>query len=404
MATDLKNGKHSRVGSAVNTALKTTLRSANTVGKSLMGLHNKTFSRRQAGKAAGIEHHELATMAAKQVVSEPSVITCYDYGPEKAEFQTVTDLEDFIIHHRPEWCKVRWINVDGLNDPAVIRAFAEKYDLHPLAIEDVLHIPQRPKAETYPSHEEVHGRVFMVARIVRMMGEQKQLQGEQISIFLGHRTVLTFQERPDGDCFDDIRSRLKSQGSRLRQNDASFLVYALLDAIVDNCFPILEHYSDLLEELEDEVLARPDKTVIQRIHGIKRELLLLRRAVWPMREVISALSREHHECLSANTQTYLRDVYDHTVQIIDMVETYREFASGLTETYMSAMSNRMNEIMKVLTIMTTIFVPLTFFAGVYGMNVEFPEKNWPHFYYVFWGVCIFVAGSMLFWFRKRKWI
>jgi magnesium transporter len=182
-------------------------------------------------------------------------------------------------------------------------------------------------------------------------------------------------------------------------------MYTLLDAIVDHCFPILEHYSDLLEELEDQVLSRPDKRVIARIHAVKRELLLLRRAVWPMREVINALAREHHECLSATTQTYLRDVYDHSVQIIDMVETYREFASGLTETYMTAMSNRMNEIMKVLTIMTTIFVPLTFLAGVYGMNFHYlPELDWPYAYPVFWGVCVVVAVSMIVWFRWRKWL
>ena len=398
-----RNGKPKT--SLLGTAIDSTLRGAETVGRSLMGLPHRTLSRRTPGKAAGIEPHELARLADKQVVKEPATVTCIDYAPEKSEVQEVTDVEDFIIRHRPEWSVVRWINVDGLNDPDVIRAFAEKYDLHPLAIEDVLHVPQRPKVDTYPSHGEVHGRVFVVARMLRMMGEkQRHLQGEQISIFLGRKTVITFQERRDGDVFDDIRARIKTPGSRLRQNDASFLVYTMLDAIVDHCFPILEHYSDVLEELEDQVLAQPDKKVIQRIHGVKRELLLLRRAVWPMREVINALAREHHECLSAVTQTYLRDVYDHTVQIIDMVETYREFASSLTETYMSAMSNRMNEVMKVLTIMTTIFVPLTFFAGVYGMNLDFPEKNWPHFYYIFWGICLAVVVAMLMWFKWRKWL
>jgi magnesium transporter len=216
---------------------------------------------------------------------------------------------------------------------------------------------------------------------------------------------LSFQERPDGDVFDPIRERIKTAGSRLRENDTSFLLYALLDAIVDHCFPILEHYSDVLEDLEDEVLARPDKRVIQEIHGTKRELLLLRRAVWPMREVIGQLAREHQECLSEVTQTYLRDVHDHSVQIMDMVETYREFASGLTETYMTALSNRMNEVMKVLTIMTTIFVPLTFLAGVYGMNFEhLPELHWKYSYYIFWGVCIVTAAGMLAWFRWRKWL
>jgi magnesium transporter len=376
--------------------------------RSLMGLHNRPSARRVPGAPAGIEPHELSTMARKQEKREPAVVTCIDYSPARMEIQEVTDLEDFIIQHRPDWSEVRWINVDGLEDPDTIRAFAEKYDLHPLAIEDVLHVPQRPKVDTYPTRGEIHGRVFVVTRMLRMVGQRErdqELRGEQVSIFLGRKTILSFQERHDGDIFDPIRSRIRTAGSRIRENDASFLLYALLDAIVDHCFPILEHYSDLLEDLEDQVLAHPDKKVIARIHGVKRELLLLRRAVWPMREVINALAREHHECLSANTQTYLRDVYDHSVQIIDMVETYREFASGLTETYMSAMSNRMNEVMKVLTIMTTIFVPLTFLAGVYGMNFEhLPEKDWYYGYYVFWGVCVTTALSMIAWFKWRKWL
>jgi magnesium transporter len=374
--------------------------------RTLSGLHPPRSQPRQPGAQAGIEPHELTKMAEKRKTTEPAFVTCIDYCQGRAEFQEVTDLEDFIIQNRPEWSEVRWINVDGLGDPDVIRAFAEKYDLHPLAIEDVLHIPQRPKIETYPARGEIHGRVFVVTRMIRMVGENEQeLRGEQVSLFLGRKTVLSFQERHDGDLFDPIRSRIKTAGSRIRENDASFLLYALLDAIVDHCFPILEHYSDQLEDLEDEVLERPDKSVISHIHSVKRELLLLRRAVWPMREVINALAREHHECLSPTTQTYLRDVYDHTVQIIDMVETYREFASGLSETYMSALSNRMNEVMKVLTIMTTIFVPLTFLAGVYGMNFEhLPEKDWYYGYYLFWGVCLTTAAGMIAWFKWRKWI
>jgi magnesium transporter len=376
--------------------------------RSLMGLHNRPSAHREVGAPAGIEPNDLTTMARQQPKTEPAAVTCIDYNPARMERREVEDLEDFIIQHRPEWSEVRWINVDGLDDPDTIRAFAEKYDLHPLAIEDVLHVPQRPKVDTYPTRGEIHGRVFVVTRMLRMLGQrerEQELRGEQVSIFLGRKTVLSFQERHDGDIFDPIRARIRTAGSRIRENDASFLLYALLDAIVDHCFPILEHYSDLLEDLEDQVLAHPDKKVIARIHSVKRELLLLRRAVWPMREVINALAREHHECLSANTQTYLRDVYDHTVQIIDMVETYREFASGLTETYMSAMSNRMNEVMKVLTIMTTIFVPLTFLAGVYGMNFShLPEKDWYYGYYVFWGVCITTALSMITWFKWRKWL
>lgn len=396
-----------RQGWGISSAFTTTISGANTFGRNLVGLHNRAFPGRRPGDQAGLEPAQLSKMAEEKKDIVPPIISCIDYSPDRAEVREITDLDDFIIQHRPEWSKVRWINVDGLADPDVLRAFAVKYDLHPLAIEDVLHTPQRPKVETYPSHGETHGRVFVIARMLKMIGEGAllHLEGEQVSIFLGHHTLLTFQEKRDGDIFDPIRTRIKSAGSRVRDNDASFLLYSVLDAIVDHCFPILEHYSDRLEELEDEVLSHPDKRVIQRIHATKRELLLLRRAVWPMREVISNLAREHHECLSATTQTYLRDVYDHSVQIIDMVETYREFATGLTETYMTALSNRMNEVMKVLTIMTTIFTPLTFLAGVYGMNFHFlPELDWHYSYYLFWIVCILLAGTMVLWFRWRRWL
>ena len=231
------------------------------------------------------------------------------------------------------------------------------------------------------------------------------LRGEQISIFLGHNTVLTFQESP-GDVWDGIRQRIQTSGSRLRGNDASFLLHSLLDAIVDACFPILEFYGDRLEDVEAEVLASPTPEAIRNIHTLKRELLLLRRAVWPMREVISSLQREPHECMSDATRTYMRDVYDHTVQIIDIVETYREMTTGLTETYMSAMSQRLNEVMKVLTIIGTIFIPLTFLAGVYGMNFKAPPGTRdgcgairPS------GRCrVVTAVTMVVWFRRRQWI
>lgn len=365
---------------------------------------------RTVGAAAGIEHHELSHLPSSDVAVP---ITVIDYAPDRAEFRVVEDIEDFIIQHRPDWVAVRWINIDSLANLDVIRALAEKYDLHPLAIEDLLHVPQRPKVDFYHARGDIHARVFVIARMLQMVDAEGNdttspgghLEGEQISIFLGQKTVVTFQERPGRDVFDPIRQRIRNKGSRVRANDASFLAYSLIDAIVDHCFPILEYYSDRLEELEDAVLERPEKGVIRRIHGIKRELLLLRRAVWPMREVINTLIREPHEYISETTRTYFRDVYDHAVQIIDMVETYREFANGLTETYMSALSNKMNEIMKVLTLITTIFVPLTFLAGVYGMNFDvLPELHVWWAYPAFWGVCLTMAAGMLIWFRRRGWL
>ncbi|MBP1625375.1 MAG: Magnesium and cobalt transport protein CorA [Acidobacteria bacterium] len=293
--------------------------------------------------------------------------------------------------------------IQKLPGGSAIHALASKYELHPLAIEDLLHIPERPKVESIGGSEsEMQARLFIIARMLQLHGND--LENEQISIFLGHKTVLTFQETR-GDVWDPIRQRIQTKGSRLRINDASFLVYALVDAIVDHCFPILEHFGDLLEDLEDEVLSNPQRTIIGAIHKVKRDLLQLRRVAWPMREVISLLQREPHECMSDVTRIYMRDIYDHIVQIIDIIETYRELASDLTETYISSVSNRMNEIMKVLTIIGTIFIPLTFLAGVYGMNFRhFPELNWVWGYAVFWGICLAVSLVMLYAFHRRGWL
>ncbi len=350
------------------------------------------------GAASGIEHHELTQRAG---TTARVAVTCTDYSPDRVQVEQVADVADFIKRHRPQWSMVRWINIDGLTDMDVVRAFAEKYGLHPLAIEDVIQIPQRPKAEDYPGSGDHQARLFVISRMLELV--DGHLHSEQISFFLGRKTLLTFQQ-DQGDVWDSIRQRINVKGSRLRQNDVSFLLYALLDAIIDQCFPILEFFSDQLEDMEDLVLTSGSTETIQRIHTLKRELLLLRRSIWPMREVINSLQREPHECMSDVTRTYLRDVYDNCVQIIDLLETYREFATGLTETYMSAISIRMNEIMKVLTIMGTIFIPLTFLAGVYGMNMPIPENQSPWAYPVFWLVCFVTAGGMLLWFKRRHWL
>ena len=359
----------------------------------------RRFKKAKPGSPPGLAPHELSALP-----STPggASTTCIDYSPDRAQIQEVDDLTAFIAGHRPVWSAVRWINVGGLSDLRVIRALAEKYGLHPLAVEDVLHVPQRPKVQPYEDDGVHQARLFVIARDMRLTNGL--LHTEQISIFVGHRTVLTLQETP-GDVWGPIRQRIQTAGSHLRRADASFLAYSLIDAIVDEAFPILERFGDRLEDIEDVVLERPGPDTIQEIHRIKRELLLMRRAMWPMREVLQRMQREPHECLSEITRTYVRDVYDHAIQIIDIVETYREVATGLTETYMTAMSTRMGEVMKVLTIMGTIFIPLTFLAGVYGMNFHhFPELDWPWAYPVFWLVCAVTAGGMVAWFRHRGWL
>ncbi len=421
-----------QLGRQINHATHQVERAVRGVERTMRGLVLPTrFRKSKPGATPGIDAAALDQLPRSET---PAYVTCIDYGPDNVQQQEISDLPDFLNHHRPEWSTVRWINVDGLTDPAIIKALAAKYQLHPLAIEDVLHTGQRPKAESYggngqPSshhsdqsvgavtqetggttteaHADQPARLFIIARMLQLRGEH--LHNEQISFFLGHKTVLTFQE-DRGDVWDPIRARINVAGSRIRNNDASFLLYALLDAAVDHCFPILEHYGDRLEDLEDAVLENPARNTIHIIHGLKRELLLLRRAVWPMREMIHALQRDPHECMSENTRTFLRDVYDHSVQIIDIVETYREVATGLTETYMSSMSNKLNETMRVLTVIGTIFIPLTFLAGVYGMNFQgMPEteSSWavPWAYPIgFWGICLAVAGGLALFFKRRGWL
>lgn len=350
------------------------------------------------GTAGGIEAADLTSRE-----SQPGrvTITCIDYSPEQAEIVEVERIDEFLAVHRPVWSRVRWINVEGLTDMGVLRSIAEKYQLHPLAIEDMVHPLERPKVEDFPGSGDLPGRLFVIARAIDE--RDGTLHSDQVSMFLGRTTLLTFQGVHRQD-LEPVRQRIRTPDSRVRTGDASFLLYALLDGIVDRYFPVLERFSERLSDIDDELLEHPTRATLQRIHAIKRELLLMRRAAWPLRDVIGQLQRDRHECLSETAQTYLRDVHDHCIQIIDLIETYREIANGLAETYVSEVTNRTNDTVKVLTIIGTIFIPLTFLAGVYGMNMPIPENQSPFAYPLFWVACLAVAGGMLLWFRRRGWL
>ena len=351
------------------------------------------------GKAPGIEPHELPGLARGDA---PVTVTCVDYCPEQARVERVDDVRSFLATHRPEWSSVRWIDVVGVADPTLLRALAEKYELHPLAVEDVVNRGQRPKAEDYPASAEHPGRLFVVVRLVdRVDGN---LSTEQVSLFLGRDTVLSFRARGP-EPFVPIVQRIETPNSRLRRSDASFLLYCLIDAVVDHSFPLLEEVSDGLEELEEAVFQdQAGRDAPQRLHRMNRELMVLRRVTWPMRDLLDNLHREHHECLSDTTRTYLRDVHDHVVRILDLLETYRELAANLVEMHMVSASNRLGDIVKTLTIISTIFVPLTFLAGVYGMNMPIPENEHAWTYPAFWMVSVGIAGALLYWFRRRDWL
>ena len=349
------------------------------------------------GVAAGVELQDLARRPTRK---GSVVVNCIDYDRENLLVQDIKDFPAFIEQHRPAWSKVRWINLRGLGDMHVIHALAEKYELHPLAIEDLLAGQQRPKVDDYPGSGEHPGRLFVVAKVVR--ATRQRITSRQVSFFLGRNTLITFQDSSQ-DIFDSVHRRIESKGSRLRSNDVSFLLYVLLDSIVDELYPLLEEYAGRIERIEHNVLSGPDRDTLKNIHRMKRDLLMIRRVAWPMRELIRELTREHHECLSSEAATYLRDVYDHMLVIFELVQSYHDFVLTLTETYMSTISNRMNEIMKTLTIISTIFVPLTFLAGVYGMNMPIPENQFAWTYPLFWLITLAVSVGMLRWFKTKGW-
>jgi magnesium transporter len=314
-----------------------------------------------------------------------------------------------VIHKQlkaPEECtlyldknSVSWVDVQGLGSAEILERLAQIFELHPLMLEDMVNAPERPKIE------EDEDQLLIVARMVVPKEAVCGFYSEQVSFVLGGNYVLTVQEEPEHDCFHPVRARINYNKGTIRKRQSDYLAYALLDAIIDGFFPVLERYGERLEELEEEVMVNPNRRTLQEIYEIRRELLQLRRAIWPQRDVINSLIRDGYELISDEVRVYLRDCYDHTVQIMDMVETYRELASGLMDVYLSAVSNRMNEIMKVLTVVSSIFIPLTFIAGVYGMNFErMPELKF------YWGypICISamaaIALGLLFFFWRRGWL
>ena len=336
---------------------------------------------------------------------EQAQVTCIDYGPAKIQVREHMErgLEQFLAEEQPPWGRVRWINVQGMHDHAAVTALAKRYQLHPLAIEDVLHVPQHPKVDQYPAEPGQPPCVFVVARMLQLA--DGHLQSKQVSIFLGHQVVLTFQEGMGGDVWGAVRRHLRSNDARLRQSDASFLLYALVDALVDECFPILDHYGDRLEQLESEILTNFHRDNMLQVHEIRRELLLLQRQMRPMREVIHSLTRESHPRLTEETRLYLRDVYDHLIQCVELLETYHELSMNLADMVNSNIANRVNDVMKVLTVIATIFIPISFLASVFGMNfMNIPGRHWPPAFAVFCAACAAMAGGMLLYFKRKDWL
>jgi magnesium transporter len=293
---------------------------------------------------------------------------------------------------------VSWFNVSGVHEIAIVEDIGKMFKLHPLLLEDIVHTDQRPKLEDFGDY------LFFVLKMITYDKEDNNLMVEQISLILGSNFVISFQEN-EGDVFDPVRERIRNAKGRIRKMGSDYLAYTLIDAIVDNYFIILEQIGEKIEELQEEVLSQPSPDTLQTIQETKREMIFLRKSVWPLREAISALQRGESSLIKENVGLYLRDVYDHTIQVIDSIETFRDMISGTLDVYLSSISNKMNEVMKVLTIIATIFIPLTFIAGIYGMNFKYmPELEWHWAYPVIWVIIIVLGVLMLFGFRRKKWL
>ena len=327
---------------------------------------------------------------------ETARLELISYTPEQLEHR-----DDLTADACLEGCRapgLHWVNLLGIHDIPLTEQLGTGFGLNSLALEDLLNTDHRPKVENFGDS------LLVILKILSFDETGDRLASEQVSIALTKTAVLSIQEQP-GDVFDGVRERLRSPKGRHRQRGADYLAYSLIDSVVDSYFPVLEHLGEILTDIEEELADRPQRATLQRIHALKRDLMVVRKAVWPLREVVSGLEREGSELIDERTIPFLRDLYEHLIQIIDTVEIYRDSVSGLLDLYLSSVSQRTNEIMKVLTVMATIFIPLTFLVGVYGMNFDYmPELRWRWGYPLLWLVMIACVAGMLVTFHRRKWL
>jgi magnesium transporter len=350
---------------------------------------------KKRSKKAGLPPGTLMHIGEKK--AEELKITVIDYDEAHFQEKEIKSIEEcFLFKDIPS---VTWINIEGLHQVEVLEKLGECYGFHPLVLEDILNTDQRPKLEDYGDY------IYIVLKMLSHNDKSNEIMTEQVSILLGPNFVLSFQEGGEGDVFDPLRDRIKNGKGRIRKMGADYLAYALLDAVVDNYFIIMEKLGEDIELLEDKLVAHPIPETLQIIHHLKREMIFLRKAIWPLRELISGLERGESSLFKESTRIYLRDVYDHTIQVIDTIETFRDMVSGMLDIYLSSVSNRMNAVMKVLTIIATIFMPITFIAGIYGMNFRYMpelESKWGYPFVLF--IMVGIGVCMLIYFRKKRWL
>lgn len=330
-------------------------------------------------------------------IDKPVQITLIDYDEHTFKEETLETVQQYIS------CKdspsTSWININGLHDIDVIQQTGQHFDLHPLVLEDIVHVGQRPKFEVYGSY------LYIVLKMLRYDKAAQSVEIEQVSLILKDHCLITFQER-EGDVFEPIRQRIRSASGRVRKMGNDYLAYALIDAIVDNYFQILEIFGEKIENLEGRLLTHFDNTLLSELHSLRRDLIMLRKSVWATRDLVGDLERSETSLIRPETDVFIRDLYDHTIRLVDTVENFRDIGMGLMDLYLSIVSQRMNEVMKVLTLIATIFIPLSFFAGIFGMNFEYmPELKWRWAYPAgFWILILLVSGGMILYFKRKKWL
>jgi magnesium transporter len=325
----------------------------------------------------------------------PVHITVFDYDNQGLQERTVQDIQELVGYKNSQTST--WINIDGIHKAKLIEDVGKLFDIHPLVLEDIVNTQQRPKLEVYDDY------VFIVFKMLDYDYASNEVKIEQISLVLGKNYVISFQENV-GDVFESIRSRIRNPQSRIRQLGSDYLVYALLDRVVDNYFIVMEKLGEQLEDFEDEAFNNPGRQIAERLNKLRRETIFMRKAVWPLREMVNHMAAGDIETIKHNTTIFMRDLYDHTVQVLDTIETYRDVLSGIMDVYLSNLSFKMNEVMKVLTIISTIFIPLTFIAGVYGMNFRvMPELEYEYGYYIIMAFMGIVGIAMFIYFKIKKW-
>jgi magnesium transporter len=332
-------------------------------------------------------------------------------GNRKIENVRVSLIEYDVENYSEKVCKtleecfpakdstqISWINIDGLHDTETIGDIGKHFDLHPLLLEDVLNTRQRPKIEEYENH------IFFTLKMLSVANEDEMVNSEQVSFVLGKNWVISFQEQ-EGDIFEGVRIRLRESKGNIRKKGADYLLYRLIDSVVDNYFNVTEYFTEVTETLEDKVLEGYDKEIMQDIQHLKKQIINLRKAVNPLREAIISMQKDELELIEESTTRYLRDVYEDIIQVYESIDTQRDILNSIMDLYLSGISNRMNQVMQVLTIIATIFIPLTFIVGVYGMNFDhIPELHWKYGYFAVWGIMIAIFIAMLFYFKKKDWL